>query len=442
MQSFDAANMTDFRGKLYCPECFAKVSQEASEPREARSVEVAGGGGVERRSSIGLKIFVVLGFILLIAGVAAGVYYVIIQKPKPRPRPKVEGGDLPDVPGAVSGQKAERAKEYPPIEVPICNGDRSLRCPVCMEESRISRGQEIVCLGCARKLVPVVFKDFPDFKYVAKEGNVAVLKHGDNDLRVKKGEEVLEGSGIKLSSFELDGVVVTKTVPVVYEDHRKGQHGEKKREIVLHKKVLKFKESGPIRKEVLRNQKTITCDGKWGKRVYHTEPIIIPLPSDLPGTYRVSCTNPDCWNTFEVIVKDFPEIRCPISATSDKVLCPQCGMVRYLVPKGKPVAFECGGCDRRIRLYLWRATGVTYVRREGNAAIVAHEGKEHRVKVQQELWPKAGIKLEEFGEQDGKEFIKVFRVIEVKFTDYTAERQPVERSRSEKVTDILFKGGD
>ncbi|NOZ24156.1 MAG: hypothetical protein GXP25_24030 [Planctomycetes bacterium] len=297
-------------------------------------------------------------------------------------------------------------------------------------------------MGCGRKLIPVVVRGiFPDLKYVAKEGNTAVLKQGDKDLRAAVGAEILPDTGITIEKFTDAGVILKKTEVIKFEDHRKGKEGEKTREFTIHKEIPKFRESGPIHIEVMRGTKTIVCDGKWKNRVYHKEQIIIPLHYADPGTYTVPCTNPNCWNIFEVVVKDLPEVRVPITKLTDTVLCPQCGAERYLVPRGRPVVFQCVGCDRQIALYLWTPKDITFLRKEGDTAVIKHNGKQLNVKVGEELAPGSGIKLEGFGQADGKDFIKIRTVVEVKFQVFR-DGKGTDKSKGVPLQDRVFVGGE
>ncbi|MEW6356898.1 MAG: hypothetical protein AB1696_11255 [Planctomycetota bacterium] len=410
--------MTDFQGKLYCPNCIAKISKEKDKPRGQAAVEVAGGGPVEQKSPALLKLLVILGFIALTVGVAFSVYYIVTQKPPLPPPVKIED-TVTGVDGApLSVTPANPVKEFPFIEVPVSKGERVFRCPVCQQECPFSGPQEQSCLECGRKLLPVIARDFPDVKYVAKDGDVAVLQLGDKELRAKLGEEIMPGSGIKIERFTELGLMLAKTETIKYVNHREEGAGEQTREVIVHTEIPKFREGGSIPVEVMRGTKSLTCDGKWKNRVYHKDPIIMPLKYMEPGAHTVPCANQDCWNVFEVTVKDFPEIRIPITKLSDKVNCLQCGAERYLVPRGRPEVFQCTGCDRQIALYLWTVKDVSFLRKEGDQAVIRHKGAQIRVKIGQELAPGSGVKIEEIGQGDGGEFLRVSANVNVEYEEF------------------------
>lgn len=441
MNSFDASELADFKGKLYCSGCVRAISQETSEPRTV-AVEVAGGAIVEHRTPLLLKLIVIFGFLALIIGSAAAVYYIITKKePTPPPVDAIDDTGTPSTTAPRPGANERPPASFPLIEVPVSANTKSFPCPVCQQPCGVMGEETFTCPSCGRKLFPVVWDEFPSLKYVAKTGEIASFLCDGKEISVPKGKEVVPDSGITVAGIDRDGVLLMKSLVITYQDHRPGQQGEKKRTVEVQKKIHKFREGGPIPIEVTRGTKSITCNGKGPNRVYHTEPIIVPIRADEVGVYEVPCANPDCWNTFTVTVKEHPEIRCPISTTSEQVLCPQCGCPRILEKKGRPVPFICVECERRIVPFLWKATNVKYLKREGETALVEHEGKAERVEVGKELWPRSGIYLEGFVMADGKDGIQVRTNVEVKFTEFKTG-QASDVSKLVPVSDIIpIEGG-
>jgi len=416
-QSFHVSQLVEQDGQYFCDDCLSMLSRNPQE----RAVEwdVAGRDEAPPRGSWVQGLVHLLIMAAVAAGLGYGAWYVFTGQGE-LPLPPVVDEDM-DLTGETAKKAPEvaKAKDYPPVMVPHLAGAEEVKCPVCGASVLISSGRsEVVCPECGRKLRPRPCIEFLDLKYVAKKGEKAVFELKGKMILGECGNEILEGSGIWLESFEPDGVVISRKRTVRFEDHRPGHEGEREVTIKLEKRIPKARIHPPKPVTVLRGTKSIRCDGREGDKVYHSDPVDIPLHITTPGTYLISCIRPECWKSFRVTIKDFPLIRLPVSFDSDQVRCPVCGYKRLLAAAGEITQFRCVGCDRKIELYRWRPRTFSFLGVKNGKAVVIKSRKQYLSRPGEELWPGAGIVNDGTGTENGRDYLDVKHIETINFTDY------------------------